>query len=94
MTRVCAELRAHHCRKVQERFAWLDEKNARDTEGHLPQHPVSILQKWTTSSQDIVLQCELSLISASRLVSLHKQSYPCGGSQRDKTCKGVHLPHI
>ncbi len=29
------------CRKVQQRFAWLDEKNARDTEGHSPKHPVS-----------------------------------------------------
>jgi hypothetical protein len=27
---------------VQERFAWLEDKNVRDIAGHKPQHPVSV----------------------------------------------------
>ena len=30
-----------YCRKVQERFAWLDEKNARDIEDRSSRHPVT-----------------------------------------------------
>lgn len=53
---------AYCCRKVQERFAWLDEKNARDIEGHLPKHPVSFQWPCRNTRQlvDVNTSCFIS----------------------------------
>ena len=79
-----AEAWAWHCRKVQERFAWLDEKNARDIEGHSQKHPVSFFcpveSSWKPKHCGIALYLVKLLLHQSQAVSSYHPLSLCIGS--------------